>query len=81
VHDRLAQAGRALLARLESGAIGVEALVARLAEVLALTETRGEERLETIDELADQLEGLRTGLAETEEASRKALSAYRAQAS
>jgi hypothetical protein len=78
VHERLEQAGRTLLARMESGAIGLEGLVARLAEVLALAETAagpGRE-MEKIDELADELDGLRSGLAETEDLSRRALSAY-----
>ena len=78
VRERLEQAGRTLLARMESGTIGLEGLVARLAEVLALAETAagtGRE-IQKIDELALELEGLRTGLTETEDLSRRALSAY-----
>lgn len=78
VRERLEQAGRTLLARMESGTIGLEGLVARLAEVLALSETAAAPGAETekIDELADELEGLRSGLVETEDLSRRALSAY-----
>ncbi|MGH9194409.1 MAG: hypothetical protein ACRD1T_01550 [Acidimicrobiia bacterium] len=81
VHGRLQQAGSALLARMESSTIGLEGLVARLAEILALTETSGggPEGLKQIDELSLELEGLRTGLIETEDLSRKALSAFEAQ--
>ena len=83
VHERLEQAGRTLLARMESGTIGLEGLVARLAEVLAMAETAAAPGTETqkIDQLADELDGLRTGLAETEDLSRRALSAYHERAS
>lgn len=81
VHDRLQKAGNSLLARMESSTIGLEGLVARLAEILALTETAGggPEGLKEIDELSLELEGLRSGLIETEDLSRKALSAFEAQ--
>lgn len=81
VHNRLQGAGNALLARMESSTIGLEGLVARLAEILALTETTGggPEGLREIDELSLELEGLRSGLVETEDLSRKALSAFEAQ--
>jgi len=65
-----------ILARVQSGALGLERLVAQLAEILALsdggTTDQGAPQLE---QLADELEGLRTGLAETEQLSRRALSA------
>jgi hypothetical protein len=80
VHRRLDQSGRMLMARMESGAIGLEGLVARLAEILAMAETATSPAAGAgeIDALVDELEGLRHGLAETEDLSRRALSAYRA---
>jgi hypothetical protein len=78
VHQRLDQASRTLLARMESGALGLEGLVARLAEILALAEAASPvEATQQIDALVDELEGLRSGLAETEDVTRRALSAYR----
>lgn len=81
VYRRLDQASKTLLARIESGAIGLEALVARLAEVIAMTATAtaGEGDLDRIDELAVELDGLRSGLQETEDLSKRALSAYQSQ--
>jgi hypothetical protein len=71
---RLSGAMTTLLARLESGAIGLEGLVARLAEVVALTETSGsDEGLSQVDELAQELEGLRAGLVEAEGVSDRAM--------
>jgi hypothetical protein len=79
VHKRLAQAGRALLARMESGALGLEGLVARLAEITAMTATNDPQASGAggVDALADELDGLRAGLAETEDLSRRALTAWR----
>jgi hypothetical protein len=79
VYRRLEQASRMLLARVDSGALALEGLVVRLAEILALAETASDpvEGVGQIDALADELEGLRSGLAETEDASRRALSAFR----
>jgi hypothetical protein len=81
VHKRLRQAQSTLLARMESSTIGLEGLVARLAEILALTETAHPpiQDLQEIDELSDELEGLRLGLAETETLSQRVLSAVQAQ--
>lgn len=81
VRDRLAVAARldeardTLLARMEATALGLESLVARLAEVLALTATSGgvDTSAGEIAELATELDGLRAGLAETEALSRRAL--------
>lgn len=81
VRDRLAVAARldeareTLLARMEATALGLEGLVARLAEVLALTETSGgvDTSAAQISELATEIDGLRAGLAETEALSRRAL--------
>jgi hypothetical protein len=72
---RLDQSLAQIVARVESGALGLERLVAQLAEILALSDagatTTGADQLE---ELADELEGLRAGLSETERLSRRALS-------
>lgn len=77
VRDRLGQAGAKLMARIESVVLGLESLVARLVEVLTLVEAQSPvEGAQRIDELADELEGLRAGLAETEDLSRRALTAY-----
>jgi hypothetical protein len=82
VHEQLDIARRLrrslaqILARIESGALGIERLVAQLAEILALSDAgSGDQGAEQLEELADQLEGLRSGLAETERLSRRALSA------
>ena len=79
VHRRLDQAHRSLLARMEAGALGLEGLVARLAEVLALRETALSPRdgTDQIDVLVEDLESLRAGLAEEEDLTRQALMAYR----
>ncbi|HEX8003344.1 MAG TPA: hypothetical protein VF519_11690 [Mycobacteriales bacterium] len=66
-YQRLAVTLTTLLARLESGALAIEGLVARLAEVVALATSTGMTGGETqVDELASELEGLRAGLVETE---------------
>jgi len=79
VHRRLDEARQSLLARMEAAALGLEGLVARLAEVLALRETAlsPTEGISQIDVLVDDLESLRSGLAETEDFTRQALTAYR----
>lgn len=81
VHRRLVQARDALFARLRSGALGMEGLVARLAEIVALSEASATSTQATarIGELADSLEGLRAGITETEDLSRRALSAFTSQ--
>jgi len=75
VHQRLYDAAAALLARMQSGALGLESLVARIAELVALADASpgGVDGVQQIDELAADLEGLRLGLAETEELSRRVL--------
>lgn len=75
VHKRLYDAAAALLARMQSGALGLESLVARIAELVALADASpgGVDGVAQIDELAADLEGLRLGLAETEELSRRVL--------
>jgi hypothetical protein len=73
--SRLSSALTTLLARLEAGALGLEGLVARLAEVVALTETSGvvSDGASQVDELANELEGLRAGLVEAESVSSRAI--------
>ncbi|MEV6905400.1 hypothetical protein [Amycolatopsis sp. NPDC051071] len=73
VHTRLSSAQRKLLAQLRSGALGLDGLVARAAELSAAT---GDSLLDThtIGELSEQLEGIRRGVVETEEATRRSLS-------
>jgi hypothetical protein len=75
VHQRLYDAAAALLARMQSGALGLESLVARIAELVALADSSpgGVDGVQQLDELAADLEGLRLGLAETEELSRRVL--------
>lgn len=73
-YQRLAIAIATLLARLESGTLAIESLVARLSEVVALSETTGVGAdLTQVDELAQELEGLRAGLVETEGVTRRAM--------
>lgn len=76
--QRLDQSLSMLLARMESGTLGLERLVAQLAEILALSEsaTSPIEGAAQLEQLADELEGIRSGLAETEKLSRRALGAY-----
>ena len=82
VYGRLQEAGAKLQARMESAVLGLEGLVARLVEVLALVQTQSPvEGAQRIDALADELEGLRAGLAEAESLSRRVLSAYQGQSS
>jgi hypothetical protein len=74
VADRLTSARDTLLARLQSTALGLEGLVARTAEVLALSASAGAGTADDgIAGLAAELDGLRAGLAETEELSRQVL--------
>ncbi len=72
VRDRLVSARATLIARMEAVTLGLEGLVARLAEVLALAGTSGglDDPVAEISGLAAELEGLRAGLAETEALSR-----------
>lgn len=72
VHARLSGARDKLLAQLQSGALGLDSLVARVAE---LTATTTDFAVDTgaVRELSDQLEGIRQGVLETEQATRKSL--------
>jgi hypothetical protein len=75
VRKRLEEARDTVLARLEATVLGLESLVARLVEVLAMVEAAPPlEGASKIDVLAEELEGLRNGLAETEALSRSVLS-------
>lgn len=67
-YQRLAVTLTTLLARLESGALAIEGLVARLAEVCALADSLGDAAAggTQLEEMANELEGLRAGLVETE---------------
>jgi hypothetical protein len=74
VAGRLADARDTLLARMQATVLTVEGLVARTAEVLAMSASGGLDL--TADRLAGlsgDLDGLRTGLAEAEEISRRVL--------
>ena len=76
IHNRLVAARDGVLARLESGTLGLESLVARVIELSAMAMSGPAGELGAVDQLGDELEGIRQGLAETEEVSRQALSAY-----
>jgi hypothetical protein len=78
VHRRLYDTASAMLARMQSGALGLESLVARIAELVALGDASPGlgDGLAQLDELASDLEGLRVGLHEAEELSRQALGGY-----
>lgn len=79
VADRLAAARDTVVARMQSTTTGLEGLVARAAEVLAMSASTGGSGLsgdrgsDRIRALSDDLDGLRAGLAETEALSRLAL--------
>ncbi len=81
VHDqldvarRLDHARETLLAKMQSAVLGLEGLVARMAELLALHATTEGASLTAarVAELTSDLEGMRAGLAEAEQVSRNAL--------
>ncbi len=75
VHDRMLVARDTLVARMQTTAIGLEGLIARLAEVLALAATAGgiDTMTQRIGDLAGELDGMQAGLRETEALSRKVL--------
>jgi hypothetical protein len=71
---RLRSTRDALLARMEAAAVGLEGLVARAAEASTMAEAATPDLAAgEIGELAAELDGLRAGLAETEQLSRGAL--------
>jgi hypothetical protein len=74
VAQRLSDARDTILARMQATALGLEGLVARTAELLALPASSGvDTTADRIAELSSELEGLRAGLAEAEEVSRRVL--------
>jgi hypothetical protein len=75
VVGRLSEARESLLARMQSAVLGLEGLVARMAELLALHATTGGGSLTEarLAELTGDLEGMRAGLAEVEALSRSKL--------
>ncbi|MCW2502633.1 MAG: hypothetical protein JWO79_917 [Actinomycetia bacterium] len=75
VFERLRVTRDTLVAKMQSTAIGLEGLIARLAEVLALSATAGGVDLTTerIAGLSDELDGMQAGLRETEAVSRRVL--------
>jgi hypothetical protein len=77
VFERLVEVRQTQLARMESAVLGLEGLAARLAELVALrlTSGSGDTTPVRLAELAGDLDGLRAGLAETEELSRRLLAA------
>jgi len=76
IHQRLVAVRNGILARLESGTLGLESLVTRVIELSAMAVSGPDREVGGIDQLGDELEGIRQGLAETEEVSRQALNAY-----
>jgi hypothetical protein len=77
VRDRLQQAGQALDGRLQASALGLEGLVARVAELSATANTVGQvdPTPQDLAQLTTELDGLRLGLADVEQVARKALGA------
>ena len=72
--ERLEATQRELVGRIEAGALGLEGLVARVAEIVALSELGSGVAAPQVDELAAQLDTLRAALVETEDLGRHALS-------
>ncbi|MEV7005797.1 hypothetical protein [Streptosporangium sp. NPDC051022] len=73
VVDRLAETRERVLTRMESSAISIEGLLARVVELSATSATGVLEPAGVLDELAGSLEGIRRGLHETEQITRDAL--------
>jgi hypothetical protein len=74
VADRLTGARDALLARMQATTLTLEGLVARAAEVQAMSVTGGVDLSDDrLAELAGELDGLRAGLAEADAVSRRVL--------
>ncbi|OLC57536.1 MAG: hypothetical protein AUH85_03075 [Chloroflexi bacterium 13_1_40CM_4_68_4] len=74
--ERLDATRRALHERIESSALGLEGVVARLAEIVAISDESS--RGTPVNELVSELETLRTALAETEELGRRSVRALSA---
>jgi hypothetical protein len=75
VYGRLVTARDTLVAKMQATAIGLEGLIARLAEVLALAATAGgvDTTAQRIADLAGDLDGMQAGLRETEALSQRVL--------
>jgi hypothetical protein len=74
VAARLAEARDALLARTQATTLTLEGLVARTAELLAMSVSGGVDvSADRLAELAGDLDGLRAGLAEADAVSRRVL--------
>lgn len=75
VRDRLRKAQTALDGRLQSSALGLEGLVARIAELQATASAAGQldPSADDLAALTHEVEGLRMGLADVEQVARKAL--------
>ncbi|TMC71563.1 MAG: hypothetical protein E6J13_07420 [Chloroflexi bacterium] len=71
--EHLESTHRELLGRIETATLGLEGLVARVAEVVALSEFSSPLAVPRVDELAAELDTLRAALVETEDLSRSAL--------
>ncbi|HZG94227.1 MAG TPA: hypothetical protein VEZ46_05890 [Mycobacteriales bacterium] len=78
VHQRLYGTASEMLVRMQSGTIAMETLLAHVAELVTMSGATpdGVDSLGQLDVLVADLEGLRLGLEETEEMTRKALGAY-----
>ena len=72
--ERLEATQRELIGRIEAAALGLEGLVARVAEIVALSEFGSGLAAPQVDELAAELDTLRAALVETEDLGRHALS-------
>jgi hypothetical protein len=74
VAHRLAEAREALLARMQATTLSLEGLVARTAELLAMSVSGGLDlSADRLADLSGDLDGLRAGLAEAEAVSRRVL--------
>ena len=75
VRDRLQQAGTALDGRLQASALGLEGLVARVAELAATANAVGQVDPTPADlaQLTTELDGLRVGLADAAQVAQRAL--------
>jgi hypothetical protein len=67
VHERLSAAAGAALARVQSASMGLDGLVARMAEIVALADEGGPSAMaaDHLGELALEMEALRAGLADS----------------
>jgi len=76
VSERLDSTRRELHGRMEESVLGLEGLVARLAEIVALSEASAD--VASVDDLALELDSLRSALVETEELGRRSVHALTA---